>query len=1009
MKLTMLAAATALSAAATFAGQALKPYDPGVPRKKILSVCHEFSWCSTSNILANADAYDEVGTDGCCIEITGDAIDGRAPMSYMVMRDKRKWPLDAFKNEVPRLKELRKHKAFKELFIGCFRAPAFYIPWEDDAMWEMIGTHIRAIAWAAREAGCPGLSGDQEEYFGVHQFIIKADDPRSWEELAALARRRGRQIFEQAFAEFPDMKLFFYRFMMIDPGFWNYYANASDPVAEMKGMRDLWPAFANGVLDAMPETVRLVEGDETGYRYESEFNGFYYHYNEQRAQMVKFVAPENRAKFYAVMRSAFPVYLDMYSRYKPSNANYYRGPKDGSRAAHMERNFAQAFRASDEYVWLYAERHPFIRWPGRKLRQGMDADHTWFDCFPGFKEVMEANVDPDGCGRRIANEIKSGRTYPDAIKNGDCRLEGHGDFVSDRKLWPKNFSVWSRNKGDGRIGFDMTVGHAGKGAFRGEGCTNSCVLISSSDVKCGEYYYVTASIRNPDGKFVRLQTPLKGYGHVNWTENLFRMPLSEPDADGWCHAAKFIRIPDKCEKILLTIGFKPKETTLVDDIHFYRVIDQLKDGPLYGGAAQAADELKARATRDGIGHVMAKIRAGKEVGVAYLGGSITQMNGWRRLTQEWLAKRYPQAKFREINAAIGGTGSDLGVYRVGKDVIARRPDLVFVEFATNDSPKDPEGTLRNFDGIVRQIWANDPETDIVFVYTVTATSVKHYLDGRRQPTAEAMERLAQHYGIPSVDWGVEVARQCRAGKLIMSMGEAYTAVAPDVKNRDAAATEMMKREGKTLFAKDGVHPALPGHMIYSAELSELWKAMEGVPPVDHRIKGATACFSPKMERAKIVPIDRSMLDDGWEPLEKLTLGNWDESLDGKQDQVPIFSSRAGKLWKAARAGAELKFRFHGSSCAIYDLLGPGCGIAEVTVDGKRLRDVSRFDGYSSYYRLGSFKVFDGEEGLHEVKIVRAAKSPAKNHVKNRLPGTSREKYKTDDLLFGSILLVGDMK
>ena len=52
--------------------------------------------------------------------------------------------------------------------------------------------------------------------------------------------------------------------------------------------------------------------------------------------------------------------------------------------------------------------------------------------------------------------------------------------------------------------------------------------------------------------------------------------------------------------------------------------------------------------RDGIGHVMEKIRAGNEVAVAYFGGSITEMEGWRTLSFEWLQKEYPQAKFRMI-------------------------------------------------------------------------------------------------------------------------------------------------------------------------------------------------------------------------------------------------------------------------------------------------------------------------------------------------------------------------
>jgi lysophospholipase L1-like esterase len=82
------------------------------------------------------------------------------------------------------------------------------------------------------------------------------------------------------------------------------------------------------------------------------------------------------------------------------------------------------------------------------------------------------------------------------------------------------------------------------------------------------------------------------------------------------------------------------------------------------------------------------------VTVAYLGGSITAMNGWRNKTTDWLRTTYPGATFKEIHAAIGGTGSDLGVFRLGRDVLAHKPDLLFVEFATNDGGQPPE-----------QIWA----------------------------------------------------------------------------------------------------------------------------------------------------------------------------------------------------------------------------------------------------------------------------------------------------------------
>ena len=77
------------------------------------------------------------------------------------------------------------------------------------------------------------------------------------------------------------------------------------------------------------------------------------------------------------------------------------------------------------------------------------------------------------------------------------------------------------------------------------------------------------------------------------------------------------------------------------------------------------------------------------------------------------------ATISEINAAIGGTGSDLGVFRFKQDVLVQKPDLVFIEFAVNDGGATPEQIFRCMEGIVRQTWSALPECDICFVYTLT--------------------------------------------------------------------------------------------------------------------------------------------------------------------------------------------------------------------------------------------------------------------------------------------------
>ncbi|MCX7009720.1 MAG: SGNH/GDSL hydrolase family protein, partial [Kiritimatiellaeota bacterium] len=138
-------------------------------------------------------------------------------------------------------------------------------------------------------------------------------------------------------------------------------------------------------------------------------------------------------------------------------------------------------------------------------------------------------------------------------------------------------------------------------------------------------------------------------------------------------------------------------------------------------SAQAAeyplvDAVECRA-RGGLPNFLARAAAGGELGVAYFGGSITAANGWRPKTFAWFKQAYPKAQFKEINAAIGGTGSDLGVFRNQHDVLQHKPNLVFVEFAVNDGGADPVRIQQTMEGIVRQTWKADPTTDICFVYT----------------------------------------------------------------------------------------------------------------------------------------------------------------------------------------------------------------------------------------------------------------------------------------------------
>ncbi|MBQ4202493.1 MAG: SGNH/GDSL hydrolase family protein, partial [Thermoguttaceae bacterium] len=168
--------------------------------------------------------------------------------------------------------------------------------------------------------------------------------------------------------------------------------------------------------------------------------------------------------------------------------------------------------------------------------------------------------------------------------------------------------------------------------------------------------------------------------------------------------------------------------------------------------------------RDGIPHFLSKLANKEEMKIAYFGGSITAANGWRVQTLAKFNEIFPDSKFTEINAAIGGTGSDLGVYRLEYDVLRHNPDLVFVEFCVNDGGASYESIWRQMEGIVRQIWKHSNETDVVFVYTYRVGHENDYLAVKTPRSVSAMEQIADFYGVPSLDFNIAVVGMHEAGK-----------------------------------------------------------------------------------------------------------------------------------------------------------------------------------------------------------------------------------------------------
>ncbi len=72
--------------------------------------------------------------------------------------------------------------------------------------------------------------------------------------------------------------------------------------------------------------------------------------------------------------------------------------------------------------------------------------------------------------------------------------------------------------------------------------------------------------------------------------------------------------------------------------------------------------------------------------VAFIGGSLTEGGtmSWIKTVKEYLQEKMPDRKVTTFNAGIGGTMSDYGMVRYESQVLSKNPDMVFIEFSSND-------------------------------------------------------------------------------------------------------------------------------------------------------------------------------------------------------------------------------------------------------------------------------------------------------------------------------------
>ncbi len=115
------------------------------------------------------------------------------------------------------------------------------------------------------------------------------------------------------------------------------------------------------------------------------------------------------------------------------------------------------------------------------------------------------------------------------------------------------------------------------------------------------------------------------------------------------------------------------------------------------------------------GAFLKKCSEGGPVIVGAIGGSITEgaaasteADRYANVFCSLLSRHFPKARIRLVNAGIGASNSLFGAFRIKKDLLIHKPDLILVDYAVNDNTNPDmapayEGLLRQCLGATRAV------------------------------------------------------------------------------------------------------------------------------------------------------------------------------------------------------------------------------------------------------------------------------------------------------------------
>ncbi len=330
--------------------------------------------------------------------------------------------------------------------------------------------------------------------------------------------------------------------------------------------------------------------------------------------------------------------------------------------------------------------------------------------------------------------------------------------------------------------------------------------------------------------------------------------------------------------------------------------------------------------------------------VAFLGGSITQMEGWRNLVATSLEERFPKTKFDFIYAGIGSTDSTMGAFRLERDIFARGTvDLLFIESAVNELHNSRKKTemQRATEGIILNARKHNPNIDIIAQYFYDPSYVEQWREGRAPWQIVALDRIAMQHGVNAIDQ----TRRC---------------------------TTLFRSGAMTPAEFGGVHPKPPGHRVYGEMIDVLfdkaWRGRAANGLVAHKRAWRFDPFS--YSHGRFQKIDTAELSHGWKVVE-----NW----QGSSGTVRALD-RGQTYLEALEPGAVLRVDFKGTAIGLPMVAGPDVGVLEYRIDDGEPKRLDQFTRWSERLHIPWIYMLETDlaPGAHTLELRTTDQKNAKS-------------------------------